>query len=174
MKKESPRSLRLTPEALAALQILAADNPGTSQPDIINEAIIEHAKKRELAPVIRFGLLDPQQLPPLQLETALAERRLREVKQQVLRVRPQDKTQAEKLSALLGKLEAELGKTKNFRIALAKLARLGHELTAEDSERIRAMIVILQERSENSKCPPEQLPMFQTAIKALKTFIVEV
>lgn len=151
MKKESARSLRLTPEALIALKTLAASNPGKSQGDIASAAIVEKANRTTLAPVIRFGILDPQQLPHLQLEASLAERRLRELSQLVLRIRPQDKSQADQLSAVLGKVDAELEETQKLRLTLAKVARFGSELTAEDKKRVQKLINWAQKRIENPK-----------------------
>ena len=140
MKKESARSLRLTAEALAALKVLSCESPDKSQGDVVSMAILEKAGKVSMAPVIRFGILDPQQLPFIQLEATMAERRLRELSQKILRVRPQDKDQADKLATVISKVEAELEETRKLRIGLAKVARLGAELTAEDQGKVRKMI----------------------------------
>lgn len=150
MKKESARSLRLTPEALIALKTLTASTHGKSQGDIASAAIVEKANNTILAPVIRFGVLDPQQLPHLQLEASLADRRLRELSQQILRIRPKDKSQADKLSATLAKVDTELEETRKLRIALAKLARLGSELTADDQKKVTTLINWSHKRIENA------------------------
>ena len=172
MKKESPRSLRLTTEALAALKVLSCETPGKSQGDIVSEALVEKANKSSTAPVIRFGIIDPQQIPQLQLEAALAERRLRELKQQVLRIRPQHKTEVEKLSGVLGKVEAELEKTNKLRIALANLARLGNELTAADQAKARTLINWVLKRIEIPK-NAESKSLYELELRILKAFLVE-
>lgn len=171
MKKESARSLRLTSEALAALKILSADAPDKSQGDIVSEALVEKSHKAATVPVIKFGQLDPQQFPLLQLEAAIAERHLREIKQQILRIRPQDKGQAEKLSITLGKVDAELAGHGKLRLALAKFARLGMELTPEDTRVIRRAIhdweAHINEQGETV------IRTYQTVIRVLKALLCE-
>lgn len=151
MKKEPARSLRFTSEALTALKILTAANPDKSQGDIVSEALVEKENKMAVTPVLRFGVLDPQQIPHLQLEATLAERRLRAISQQILRIRPQDKTQADKLSAILAKVDVELEETRKLRIALAKVARLGSELTAEDRKKVETLLKWAEMRLEKQQ-----------------------
>ena len=169
--KESPRSLRLTAEALTALKVLSSETPDKSQGDIVSAAIVEKSNKGALAPVIRFGILDPQQIPHLQLEAALAERRLRELAQKVLRLRPQDKTQAEKLSSVLGMVEAEIAETTKLRIALASVARLGSELTAEDQKMVKTLVKWVQTRIENPEITSKG--HFELELRVLKAFLLE-
>ena len=134
-------------------------------------AIVEKSNKGALAPVIRFGILDPQQIPHLQLEAALAERRLRELAQKVLRLRPQDKTQAEKLSSVLGIVEAEIAETTKLRIALASVARLGSELTAEDQKMVKTLVKWVQTRIENPEITSKG--HFELELRVLKAFLLE-
>lgn len=139
MKKESARSIRLTSEGLTALKTLAAENPGRSQGDLISIALVDKANKTELAPVIRLGVIDPRQLANIQLEAVLAERRLREMAQQILRIRPQNIDQVDKLSAIHKKIDDELENVRKLRFGLSKLARMGSELHPEDVEKIRTL-----------------------------------
>ena len=86
-RKEDPRSLRLTTEALNAMKIHITDNPDKSQGDFASEAIVNYAKKTEATPAVRFNCLDPQQFQFLQVESAQAERRLREFRRMLERSR---------------------------------------------------------------------------------------
>lgn len=171
MKKESARSLRLTSEALIALKTLTASNPGKSQGDMASAAIVEKANHATHAPVIRFGIIDPQQLPHVQLEATLADRRLRDLSQQILRIRPQEKSQADKLSAALAKVEAELEQTRKLRIALAKLARLGSELTEEDAKRAKTLVNWAHKRIEH----PDHVDLkhhYELELRILQAFLL--
>lgn len=170
--KESARSLRLTSEALTALKTLTAENPGQSQGDIVSAAIVERANKATLAPVIRYGVLDPQQIPHLQLEASLAERRLREIAQKILRIRPQDKGQAEKLADVLARVDVELEETRKLRITLAKVARLGSELTSEEVLKVKGLINWTRERIGT----PQQAnvkEILELELRILEAFILE-
>lgn len=166
--------MRLTTEALVALKTMAAEMPNKAQGDIVSEAIIEKFYRVAMAPVIRFGTLAPEELPYLRLETALGEQRLREYKREVLRVRPLDKAQAEMLSAVVAKVETELAEYTKLRLALAKIGRMGSELTADDVQKIRTMISMAERIKKASKTlTAEQTDALEMGIKVLKGFLLD-
>jgi len=172
MKKESARSLRLTSEAITALKTLGADNPECSQGDLASQALIEKASKAPLAPVIRLGVLDHQQVAILQCEAAIAERRLRDLKQMILRLRPQDKSQAEKLSTILKSIDVALEEERKLRLSLANAARLGKELTPDDRVRAKALRDKAQQDLENSN-DEEVRRCHELAIRLYEAFLLQ-
>lgn len=169
-KKESARSIRFTAEALTSLKTLKAANPDHSLTDIVSAAIVEKANNAGLAPVIRFGILDPQQVPHLQLEASLAESRLRQLSQLAMRVRPQDKDQADKLATIIGKVEAELVETRKLRLGLAKAARLGSELTPEAETNLKKLLPGLRKRIEDPQYAKAK-EYFELELRVLEAFL---
>ena len=172
MKKESARSLRLTSEAITALKTLGADNPDCSQGDLVSQALIEKANKAPLAPVIRLGVLHHKHVASLQCEAALAERRLREMSQKISRIRPQEKGQAERLSAFLEQAEVDLEAGRKLRLGIANLARLGNQLTSEDYGRAMALRKWVQQRID--KAPDDKTKtIYELELQILKAFLLE-
>jgi len=150
-RKEDPRSLRLTTEALNAMKIHITDNPDKSQGDFASEAIVNYAKKTEATPAVRFNCLDPQQFQFLQVESAQAERRLREFRRMLERSRPNNNEQAAKAAELLSKIGKEIDTYGEFRNSLAQLARSNADLSAADIPIIQAGLVQVQMQIESMK-----------------------
>jgi hypothetical protein len=172
MKTTSPTSIKLTHEAEAALKMLKCQSYGTSNADVISKTLVCVANNEAPAPTIRFGTIDPNELPFIKLEGVLAERRLREIKQMVMRVRPHDKNQAEKLSKVLVKVEEEIENYGKFRLALANLSRLGAELSPEHSTKGKALIGWI-ERKITSSGNEEQKIFLNLHLRILKAFFLE-
>jgi len=169
--KSSPRNFRLSEDALKALKVLEGASPNTSRGEIVSKAIVSAAKGIPASPQVQFRLLDPAQYLHLQASLSEIESLHRKNRDALLKIRPADKGQAEKLAQATKAIDDETNKLTNLRQQLANLARTTESLTAEDHQRIANVIRWTMARMNHENTKPEHKPTYALQLRILQSLI---
>lgn len=129
----SPRNIRLSQDALAAVKILRQASSEKSISELVSESLVRAANEAVAAPVLQFARIDPGEY--LGIYAALAEltQQHQRLKKDLLRIRPTDKEAAEKLANAINKAEGEIIALGALRQRLAKMAKATASITSEDA-----------------------------------------
>ena len=145
----SPRSYRLSSEALKSLKILKGTHPDKSDAEIVSMALVCMADSPAAAPVV-FRVLDVREILTLQAEAAMIERQHLTMKRDILRIRPRDKSIADKIAAIVEKADLERNHLKSLRQSLSLQGRLAAQLTPQAAKRLNILQKLAQARVEKA------------------------
>ncbi len=162
----SPRSYRLSSEALKALKILQTKYPEKNLTQIVSLAITQMATSSATNPVV-FRVLDVRELLSLQAEAAMIERQHRTMKRDILRIRPSDKASADKIAAVAEKADAECRHLEALRNKLSREARLAQKLTPEAAMILEAIRKSTQ--GSLAEADDEMKPVFELELSILNS-----
>lgn len=169
--KSSPRNFRLTEEGLQALKILESQSPSTPRGEIVSKAIVNTAKGALASPPVQFRLLDPQDFFHLQATLAQIEALHRINRDALLKIRPADKGQADKLAQAVQRIDDETDNLAHLRLKLANLARATDALTPEDQPHLDFLIRWVTSRIKNENTKPEHKPVFELELRLLQSLL---
>lgn len=133
MTPSSPRNIRLSSEALNALKILKQCSPGKSTAQIVSESLVNAATAASAAPILKFNQLDPAEYLGLQARISEMIGLHQQIRRDILRIRPSDKTAAERSAQAIEKLEAEITALNLLRKKLSKTAQATVEISPKDT-----------------------------------------
>lgn len=119
--KASPRSFQLSSDALRALKILEGIYTNKSRKDIVSDALVRTANAAAAQPPIQSRRLVASDMLALQVEVRELEKIGKEVRRELLRVRPAEKPSAEKIIKALHKADAALDEITHLRQKIAKM-----------------------------------------------------
>ena len=145
----SPRSYRLSSEALKSLKIIKGTHPDKSDAEIVSMALVCMADSSAGPPVI-FRVLDVREILTLQAEAAMIERQHLTMKRDILRIRPRDKSIADKIAAVVEKADLERNHLKSLRQSLSLQGRLAAQLTPQAAKRLNILQTLAQARVEKA------------------------
>lgn len=165
--KSSPRNFRLTDDGLNALKILEGQSPLASRAEIVSKALTAAAKGSLATPPVQFRLLDPKDYFSIQACLSEAESLHRQNRHALLKIRPTDKTTADKLTKAIESIDAETQALQALRLDLANLARTTETLSTEDRASLDALIDVLASAKEKGE---EQGP-FELGVRVLRSLI---
>jgi hypothetical protein len=134
-KLDEPRSIRLNSEGLQALKVIKG---GEDIPDgqIICDVLVATAANVIAEQPVQFRLIDPQEYMSIQAAIADLERVNKTNRTSLMKMRPRDAKQAEKLSTAISKVDQETAEIGVLRRKLANLARTTNQLDAHDGKRL--------------------------------------
>lgn len=145
----SPRSYRLSGDALKSLKILKATCPDKSDAEIVSIALVRMATSPAPAPTI-FRVLDVREILTLQAEVAMIERQHLTMKRDILQIRPSDKGIADKIAGIVEKADVERNRLQSLRQSLSRQARLAEKLTPEAAKMLKVLWFNIKKRLENA------------------------
>lgn len=129
----SPRNIRLSTEALDALKILKQTAPAKSTAQIVSDSLVNAANAAVAAPTLKLNRLDPDEYLGLQARISEMIDLHQKIKREILRIKPSDKTAAERTAQAIAKLEAEINALNVLRKDLSKTARATAEISPQDA-----------------------------------------
>lgn len=168
-KLDNPRSIRLTSEGLQALKVLKRGE-GVSDGQIISDVLVATAANVIAEQPVQFRLIDPQEYMSIQAAIADLERVNKANRTSLMKLRPQDAKQAEKLTAAISKIDQETAEIGALRRKLGNLARTTDQLNASDAKRLSSLINWCKSRLEKSE-NPEQAKMYELEIHVLSSML---
>ena len=151
-KLDKPRSIRLTSEGLQALKVLKRGGD-VSDGQIISDVLVATAANVIAEQPVQFRLIDPQEYMSIQAAIADLERVNKANRTSLMKLRPQDAKQAEKLSTAISKVDQETAEIGVLRRKLANLARTTNQLDALDETRLETLKMWMKARLEKEKNP---------------------
>lgn len=119
--KASPRSFQLSSEALQALRVLEGLYSNKSRKDIVSEALVRTANAATVQPPIQYRHLEASDVLALQVEVRELEKFAREVRRDLLRVRPAEKPTADSIVKAIQKSEHTFAEIATLRQKIAKM-----------------------------------------------------
>jgi septal ring factor EnvC (AmiA/AmiB activator) len=166
-KLDNPRSIRLTSEGLQALKVLKRGE-GVSDGQIISDVLVATAANVIAEQPVQFRLIDPQEYMSIQAAIADLERVNKANRTSLMKLRPQDAKQAEKLSTAISKVDLETAEIGVLRRKLANLARTTEKLDASDAKRLSSLINWCKSRMEND---PEKAKIYELELRILSSIL---
>lgn len=166
-KLDNPRSIRLTSEGLQALKVLKRGE-GVSDGQIISDVLVATAANVIAEQPVQFRLIDPQEYMSIQAAIADLERVNKANRTSLMKLRPQDAKQAEKLSTAISKVDQETAEIGVLRRKLANLARTTEKLDASDAKRLSSLINWCKSRMEND---PEKAKIYELELRILSSIL---
>jgi septal ring factor EnvC (AmiA/AmiB activator) len=166
-KLDNPRSIRLTSEGLQALKVLKRGE-GVSDGQIISDVLVATAANVIAEQPMQFRLIDPQEYMSIQAAIADLERVNKANRTSLMKLRPQDAKQAEKLSTAISKVDQETAEIGVLRRKLANLARTTEKLDASDAKRLSSLINWCKSRMEND---PEKAKIYELELRILSSIL---
>lgn len=170
--KTSPRSLRLTEQGIQALKVLEEMDPDKSRTDIVSEALIAKADAAAAAKPVSFRLLDPKEFLSLQASLAETLSTHRQLRSSLIRARPANKEQAERLSKAIENADAEIDRLAELRQELAQLARTTAPLTHDDYRKIETLIKWIGGRVKKAENDEPQKQIYELELRLLSSLII--
>lgn len=119
--KASPRSFQLSSDALRALKILEGIYTNKRRKDIVSDALVRTANAAAAQPPIQSRRLGASDVLTLQVEVRELEKFIKEVRRDLLRVRPAEKPIAEKVITAIQKAEHALTEVTTLCQKIAKM-----------------------------------------------------
>lgn len=168
-KLDDPRSIRLTSEGLKALKILKRGED-IAHGIIISEVLVAAAANVIAEQPVQFRLIDPQEYMSIQAAIADLERVNKTNRSSLMKLRPRDAKQAEKLAAAISKIDQETAEIGSLRRKLGNLARTTEQLNASDAKSLSLLIKWCKSRLEKSE-NPEQAKMYELEIHVLSSLL---
>jgi septal ring factor EnvC (AmiA/AmiB activator) len=166
-KLDKPRSIRLTSEGLQALKVLKRGED-VSDGQIISDVLVATAANVIAEQPVQFRLIDPQEYMSIQAAIADLERVNKANRTSLMKLRPQDAKQAEKLSTAISKVDQETAEIGVLRRKLANLARTTEKLDASDAKRLSSLINWCKSRMEND---PEKAKIYELELRILSSIL---
>ena len=166
-KLDKPRSIRLTSEGLQALKVLKRGE-GVSDGQIISDVLVATAANVIAEQPVQFRLIDPQEYMSIQAAIADLERVNKANRTSLMKLRPKDAKQAEKLSTAISKVDQETAEIGVLRRKLANLARTTNQLDASDAKRLSLLINWCKSRMEND---PEKAKIYELELRILSSIL---
>jgi hypothetical protein len=166
---DDPRSIRLTSEGLKALKVLKRGE-NVSHGQIISEVLVAAAANIITKQPVQFRLIDPQEYMSIQAAIADLERVNKTNRTSLMKLRPRDAKQAEKLSTAISKIDQETAEIGALRRKLANLARTTKQLDALDERRLETLKMWMKARLEKSE-DPEHSKIYDLAIRILSSLL---
>jgi len=164
--------LRLTEQGIQALKVLEQLDSDKSRTDIVSEALIARADAAAAAKPVSFRLLDPKEFLSLQASLAEIVTTHRKLRTSLIRARPANKEQAERLSKAIENADAEIERLAELRQELAQLARTTAPLTDQDYKRIEVLIKWLRERVKKAENDEPQKQIYELELRLLSSLII--
>ena len=166
-KLDEPRSIRLNSEGLQALKVIKG---GEDIPDgqIICDVLVATAANVIAEQPVQFRLIDPQEYMSIQAAIADLERVNKTNRTSLMKMRPRDAKQAEKLSTAISKVDQETAEIGVLRRKLANLARTTEKLDASDAKRLSSLINWCKSRMEND---PEKAKIYELELRILSSIL---
>ncbi len=118
--KSYPLSFRISGEAYQALKLLEGLYD-KSRKDIVSYALVRTANAAAVQPPIQYRQLDAPDLLALQGEVRELEKFAKDLRRDLLRVRPSEKPTAEKIVTAIQKAEHTLAEIATLRQKIAKM-----------------------------------------------------
>lgn len=119
--KSYPLSFRISGDAYQALRILGGIYTNQTRKDIVSDALVRTANSAAAQPPIQCRRLDAPDLLALQTEVRELEKFAKDLRRDLLRVRPAEKPCAEKIVHAVQKAEHTLNAITMLRQKIAKL-----------------------------------------------------
>ena len=166
-KLDEPRSIRLNSEGLQALKVLKRGED-VSDGQIISDVLVATAANVIAEQPVQFRLIDPQEYMSIQAAIADLERVNKANRTSLMKLRPQDAKQAEKLSTAISKVDQETAEIGVLRRKLANLARTTEKLDASDAKRLSLLINWCKSRMEND---PEKAKIYELELRILSSIL---
>lgn len=168
-KLDDPRSIRLTSEALEALKILKRGE-NIAHGIIISEVLVAAAANVIAEQFVQFRLIDPQEYMSIQAAIADLERVNKTNRSSLMKLRPRDTKQAEKLVAAISKIDQETTEIGALRRKLGNLARTTDQLDAPDAKRLALLINWSKARLEKAD-NPESAKIYELEFRILSSLL---
>lgn len=169
--KSSPRNFRLTEEGLKALKILEAATPNPLRGKIVSKALEAAAKTTTAAKSVSFRLLGPKGIFDIHAAIFEIETINRKNREALLKIRPTDTGQAEKLVQSVQRIDDSTSSFDELRLRLANLARTTEELTDTDQLHLGKLIGWVKNRINRENTPPEHKPIYELELRLLQSLI---
>ena len=157
----------MTSEGLQALKVLKRGE-GVSDGQIISDVLVATAANVIAEQPVQFRLIDPQEYMSIQAAIADLERVNKANRTSLMKLRPQDAKQAEKLSTAISKVDQETAEIGVLRRKLANLARTTEKLDASDAKRLSSLINWCKSRMEND---PEKAKIYELELRILSSIL---
>jgi hypothetical protein len=168
-KLDDPRSIRLTSEGLKALKILKRGED-IAHGIIISDVLVAAAANVIAEQPVQFRLLDPNEYMSIQAAIADLERVNKTNRSSLMKLRPRDAKQAEKLATAISKIDQETDEIGTLRRKLGNLARTTEKLDAIDAKRFKTLIEWMKVRLEKTE-NPEHSKIYELAIRILSSLL---
>jgi hypothetical protein len=119
---------------------------------------------------VQFRLIDPQEYMSIQAAIADLERVNKTNRSSLMKLRPRDTKQAEKLVAAISKIDQETTEIGALRRKLGNLARTTDQLDAPDAKRLALLINWSKARLEKAD-NPESAKIYELEFRILSSLL---
>ena len=185
----TPRSYRLTDQALEAIKILRKEaresGKGKGDAEIVSQAIVQTAEKTNITKGVSFGFRNPGELLLMRAVVAEQHAHYDELRKLALSIKPKDANQANMLSAFCVKLDERLENMDRLDRQISKTSRiLTQEIISDDFKHCLGYLRKVEKshaetasklttsEDEQAKSIRRQLSSFESVIRVLKAALL--